>query len=349
MSLGGGASSALDTAVANAIAAGVTFAVAAGNEQHQRVQRLARARRRRRSPSARRPTPTPARRSPTSARAWTSSRRARTSRRPGARATPPRTRSAARRWPRRTSRARRRYTCRSQPDRRRRAGPRRARRPTRRSARSSSPGTGSPNALLFLTLRGHRRRPAADPAAGRRQRAAQPGLRARHAVWIQYSSGGYPLVDETRPRSGIRSVYFAGYNSANESIGQTVTVPANGDADLLLVHDVERGHVDRVRLPARAGLHAPPARCWRRCGRGRTATTATCGRRTRSAWRRAPARRSGSQFDEHHRLLARVGLLRRRRRGPLKPRPGSRRAAAPRATRSLGRTRREFEIWMDSA
>ena len=56
MSLGGGASPALDTAVRSSIAAGVTYAVAAGNEQRERVQLLAGAGAPRRSPSARRPT-----------------------------------------------------------------------------------------------------------------------------------------------------------------------------------------------------------------------------------------------------------------------------------------------------
>ena len=81
---------------------GVTYAVAAGNSERERLQLLARARRPRPSRSARRRAPTRARRSRTSAPASTSSRRARASRRPGTRATRRPTRSAARRWRRRT-------------------------------------------------------------------------------------------------------------------------------------------------------------------------------------------------------------------------------------------------------
>ena len=74
MSLGGGARRALDTAVRNAIAAGVTFAVAAGNDNADACARLARAASPRRSPSAPPTRPTRARRSPTAAPASTSSR-----------------------------------------------------------------------------------------------------------------------------------------------------------------------------------------------------------------------------------------------------------------------------------
>ncbi len=78
MSLGGGKSAALETAVANSIADGITYA----SPQATRPRTRAPARRPGsppRSPSARRPTRTPVRATATSARASTSSRRARTS------------------------------------------------------------------------------------------------------------------------------------------------------------------------------------------------------------------------------------------------------------------------------
>ena len=152
MSLGGGMSTALDTAVANSIASGVSYA-----SRRATRTRTPATPRRPASPapsrSARRRAPTPARRSPTSARASTSSRRARASPRPGARATRRRTRSAARRWRRRTSRARSRSTCR----RTRRASPATA---AAALIANSTPnkvtnaGSGSPNRLLYSIFGG---------------------------------------------------------------------------------------------------------------------------------------------------------------------------------------------------
>ena len=36
------------------------------------------------------------------------------------------------------------------------------------------------------------------------------------------------MVDTTRPRTGSYSAYLGGYNNANETIYQTITVPTNG-------------------------------------------------------------------------------------------------------------------------
>jgi subtilisin family serine protease len=93
----------------------------------------------------------------------------------------------------------------------------------------TSPGTGSPNALLFVTTAASPPPPPPPPPppAGTNV-LPNPGFELGTQYWIQYSSGGYTLVDGTRPRTGTKSVYFADYNSANESIGQNVTVPANG-------------------------------------------------------------------------------------------------------------------------
>lgn len=105
MSLGGSADPALDAAVQKAIASGVTFAVAAGNESSDAGEGS--------PPASPRPSRSPrprwttsSRRSPTSARSWTSTRPARTSRRPGTTATTPRTPSRVRPWRPRTSSAR---------------------------------------------------------------------------------------------------------------------------------------------------------------------------------------------------------------------------------------------------
>ena len=119
MSLGGGASSAVDNAVANS----TTRASAMRSPPATRTRMPATPRRPGHllpTPSARLPRATHAPPSPTGERASTSSRRAPASPRRGARATPRRTRSAERRWLRHTWPARSRSTCRrTQPPRRR--------------------------------------------------------------------------------------------------------------------------------------------------------------------------------------------------------------------------------------
>jgi subtilisin family serine protease len=90
-------------------------------------------------------------------------------------------------------------------------------------------GTGSPNVLLFSTATAvvTPPPPPPPPPAGTNV-LPNPGFESGAVNWVQYSSGSYQLIESTRPRTGTKSVYFADYNSAYESIGQNVTVPANG-------------------------------------------------------------------------------------------------------------------------
>ena len=47
------------------------------------------------------------------------------------------------------------------------------------------------------------------------------------APWTEYSSGGYEIIDTSRPHAGSYSAYECDYNSCTEYIQQTITVPAN--------------------------------------------------------------------------------------------------------------------------
>ncbi|HEY1013194.1 MAG TPA: S8 family serine peptidase [Herpetosiphonaceae bacterium] len=69
--------------------------------------------------------------------------------------------------------------------------------------------------------------PTATPVPGGNA-IANGGFESGVTPWTQYSNGGGVVIDTTRPRSGAYSAYFGGYNSANEYVYQTVTVPANG-------------------------------------------------------------------------------------------------------------------------
>jgi subtilisin family serine protease len=54
------------------------------------------------------------------------------------------------------------------------------------------------------------------------------GFESGTSPWVQSSSGGYQLIDTTRPHNGSYSAYLGGYNNANDTIYQTITVPSNG-------------------------------------------------------------------------------------------------------------------------
>lgn len=124
MSLGGSASTSLDTAVANSISSGVTYAVAAGNSSAN-ASSYSPPGSPPRSRSAPPPARTPGRVTPTTVRHWTSSRPARRSWRATTPATPPPPPCRAPRWRPRTWRARRPYTSRATPRPRRPRSPRR--------------------------------------------------------------------------------------------------------------------------------------------------------------------------------------------------------------------------------
>ena len=57
---------------------------------------------------------------------------------------------------------------------------------------------------------------------------ANGGFESGTAPWVQSSSGGYPIISGGRPHTGAYSAWLGGYNGANETIYQTITVPANG-------------------------------------------------------------------------------------------------------------------------
>ncbi len=59
------------------------------------------------------------------------------------------------------------------------------------------------------------------------------GFESGSSPWVQTSTGGYNLVDTTRPHTGSYSAYLAGYNNATDTIYQQVTIPANATSATL--------------------------------------------------------------------------------------------------------------------
>lgn len=52
------------------------------------------------------------------------------------------------------------------------------------------------------------------------------GFESGSASWTESSSGGYELIDTTRPHTGAYSAYLGGYNNGTDSVYQTVSIPA---------------------------------------------------------------------------------------------------------------------------
>jgi murein tripeptide amidase MpaA len=69
--------------------------------------------------------------------------------------------------------------------------------------------------------------PTPTPVPGT-EKIVNGGFENGTSPWVQSSTGGYMLIDTTRPHSGSYSAYMADYNSGTDSIYQSVTIPSNG-------------------------------------------------------------------------------------------------------------------------
>lgn len=98
------------------------------------------------------------------------------------------------------------------------------------------------------------------------ERIVNGGFESGTTPWVQSSSGGYQLIDTTRPHSGSYSAYLGGYNNANETIYQTVTVPTNGTLTYWWYMSTQEtgGAYDylRVRLHDSSGATVATVRSW---------------------------------------------------------------------------------------
>ncbi len=94
----------------------------------------------------------------------------------------------------------------------------------------TSIGTGSPNRLLYsLITGGTTPNPTPTPPPSSGNVIVNPGFESgRNVGWTESSSGGYALVSTDRPRTGSWSAWTGGYNNATDQLYQRITVPSNG-------------------------------------------------------------------------------------------------------------------------
>ncbi|GER91430.1 DNA-binding protein [Dictyobacter vulcani] len=59
------------------------------------------------------------------------------------------------------------------------------------------------------------------------------GFESGSSPWVESSIGGYEIVDSSNPHTGSYEAYLCGYNNCQDSIYQTVTLPASSTSDVL--------------------------------------------------------------------------------------------------------------------
>jgi hypothetical protein len=68
--------------------------------------------------------------------------------------------------------------------------------------------------------------PSPTPSAGGNV-ISNGGFENGTSPWVESSSGGYTIIDTTRPHAGSYSAYLCGYNNCSDSIYQQVTIPGS--------------------------------------------------------------------------------------------------------------------------
>ncbi|MFC7501007.1 S8 family serine peptidase [Nocardioides sp. CPCC 206347] len=89
-------------------------------------------------------------------------------------------------------------------------------------------GTGSPNHLLYTGFIGGGATPPPPPPPPPPSGLINGGFESGTTGWTQYSAAGYPLIGTSKPRTGSYSVWALGYNSGTERISQPVVVSGTG-------------------------------------------------------------------------------------------------------------------------
>jgi subtilisin family serine protease len=147
-------------------------------------------------------------------------------------------------------------------------------------------GSGSPNVLLYALfgsaaptntptrtptpIPGPTNTPTQTPTPipGGTNVVKNPGFESGPNVnWTESSSGGYTIVDTTRPRTGAYSAYFCNYNSCTEYIQQAIVVPANGTLTYWWYQTSSEGTATaydylRVRIYNNSGTLLATVRTW---------------------------------------------------------------------------------------
>lgn len=115
------------------------------------------------------------------------------------------------------------------------------------------------------------------PTSGGTNVVQNPGFESGpNVAWTDTSKGGYEIIDTTRPRTGAYSAYFCDTNSCTDTLEQTITVPTNGTLTYYWYQTSSEGTATTydylyVRLYSTGGTLLTTLRTW-------------SNRNTRNAW-----------------------------------------------------------------
>jgi len=69
--------------------------------------------------------------------------------------------------------------------------------------------------------------PTGTPTSGTAQLLSNPGFESGRASWAESSANGYELVDSSNPHTGSYEAWLCGYYRCNDSLSQSVSLPAS--------------------------------------------------------------------------------------------------------------------------
>lgn len=93
--------------------------------------------------------------------------------------------------------------------------------PTKTPTPTNTPGIGPTNTPTVGPIATN------TPVPTTRQLVANGGFESGQSPWSEASTGGYQIIDPTKPHTGSYSAWLCGYNGCTDQIWQTVTLPAS--------------------------------------------------------------------------------------------------------------------------
>ncbi|MBL0388457.1 hypothetical protein JJB07_17790 [Tumebacillus sp. ITR2] len=92
-------------------------------------------------------------------------------------------------------------------------------------------GIGTPDAWNLIRDINSGTTPPPPPPGG--ELIVNGGFESGSTNWTESSSGGYELVDTSKPHAGTKGLYLCGYNNCTDSAYQTVTIPSTATSATL--------------------------------------------------------------------------------------------------------------------
>ncbi len=139
--------------------------------------------------------------------------------------------------------------------------------PTSTPAPTNTPTPGATGTATPVPTNTSLPTPTYTPTGGTNV-VVNPGFESGPGVgWAEYSSGGYEIIDTTRPHTGSYSAYECDYNYCTEYVQQTITIPSGANLTYWWYMTSSEGTSTaydylRVRLYSTSGTLLTTLRTW---------------------------------------------------------------------------------------